>query len=199
VRLLTGDGAIEADSCIVAVPVAVLPTLRFDPPLPGPTADAIASIPTGEAAKLAAVLRSPAPPRAVMSVHDRFWAYVTPADEVGGRVVGAWAGSPGVLDQLEARTGSDRWLARMGALWPELDIDPASVTVTTWQDDPWARGVYSVLPHIDSDTARAARRPPSPRLRFAGEHTAEDGWTGTMEGALRSGRRAAAELLGDPR
>jgi monoamine oxidase len=34
----------------------------------------------------------------------------------------------------------------------------------------------------------------APNLVFAGEHTAEPGWTGTMEGALRSGKRAAGEL-----
>ncbi len=196
VRIATGGGEIRAAACIVAIPVAVLPTLGFDPPLPSATAEAIGGIRTGEAAKLAAVLRAPATPRAVMSTTDRFWAYVTTADEAGGTVVGAWAGSPGTLDRLAARDGPGTWVERVRALWPELDVDPAHApVVSTWQDDPWALGVYSVLPHVDDATARAARAAPGATLRFAGEHTARDGWTGTMEGALRSGRRAADELL----
>ena len=185
-----------AAACVVAIPVALLPGLRFEPPLPDAQARAIAGIRTGEAAKLAAVLRAPLAPRAVMSTADRFWAYVTTADDAGGTVVGAWAGSPGTLDRLAARDGPGTWVERLHALWPELELDAAhEPVVSTWQDDPWARGVYSVLPHVDDATARAARAAPATRLRFAGEHTAEDGWTGTMEGALRSGRRAADELL----
>jgi monoamine oxidase len=199
VRLHTDGGEVAAAACVVAIPVALLPGLRFEPPLPDAQARAIAGIRTGEAAKLAAVLRAPVPPRAVMSTADRFWAYVTTADEAGGTVVGAWAGSPGTLDRLAARDGPGTWVERVRALWPELELDPAHEPVlSTWQDDPWARGVYSVLPHVDDATARAARAAPAARLRFAGEHTAEDGWTGTMEGALRSGRRAADELLAAP-
>jgi monoamine oxidase len=37
-------------------------------------------------------------------------------------------------------------------------------------------------------------RQPVGALHFAGEHTAEH-WAGTMEGALRSGSRAAANLV----
>ena len=35
---------------------------------------------------------------------------------------------------------------------------------------------------------------PAGRVHFAGEHTAGD-WAGLMEGALRSGQRAAREVL----
>ena len=37
-------------------------------------------------------------------------------------------------------------------------------------------------------------RPVGP-LAFAGEHTAGGVWHGNMEGAVRSGRRAAADVL----
>jgi monoamine oxidase len=35
---------------------------------------------------------------------------------------------------------------------------------------------------------------PVGRILFAGEHTSPD-WSGTIEGALRSGERAAADVL----
>jgi len=39
---------------------------------------------------------------------------------------------------------------------------------------------------------------PLGRVHFAGEHTA-GAWAGLMEGALRSGARAASEVLAQPR
>jgi monoamine oxidase len=62
-----------------------------------------------------------------------------------------------------------------------------------WADDPFARGAYSAW-----DPASLARRDLFERMHggvaFAGEHTAGE-HSGTMEGALRSGRRAAADVL----
>ena len=70
---------------------------------------------------------------------------------------------------------------------------PTGAVLSTWADDRWVRGAYSArsarLP-IDTE---ALRRPVGP-LFFAGEHTA-GAWHGLMEGALRSGERAAQELL----
>ena len=195
IRLLGAGLDVEADACIVAIPVAVLPDLRFDPPLPAATEAAIAAIPTSRAAKLAVPLRAPADPRAVMSAAHRFWAWTTPCDGVGGSVVNAWAGAAPVLGELGVIDGPGGWLERLGALWPELDTEPNGALLTDWQRDPWARGAYSVLPDVGDPTAVAAAAAPAPNLLFAGEHTAVPEWTGTMEGALRSGIRAADELL----
>ena len=40
---------------------------------------------------------APVPAAAIMSTADRFWAYTTPCDEVGGTVVGSWIGGAPVL------------------------------------------------------------------------------------------------------
>ena len=68
----------------------------------------------------------------------------------------------------------------------------ASKTVV-WDDDPWVRGSYSARslssPLRDDDLVK-----PIGPLFFAGEHTAGE-WHGLMEGALRSGRRAAEQIL----
>ncbi len=66
--------------------------------------------------------------------------------------------------------------------------------MTTWHDDPWARGAYSAdgLAAREGDGALVASA--LGRLVFAGEHTAGE-WSGLMEGALRSGARAAREAL----
>ena len=96
---------------------------------------------------------------------------------------------------LGVAAGPRGWLAALTALWPELELDRGEAVLTDWQRDPWARGAYSVLPDVDDPRRAAATRAPAPNLVFAGEHTAEPEWTGTMEGALRSGIRAAEELL----
>ena len=63
--------------------------------------------------------------------------------------------------------------------------------LSTWDDDPWARGAYSVHTPGGNDPALAAAYG---RLVFAGEYTAGP-FAALMEGALRSGARAAAQLL----
>jgi len=64
-----------------------------------------------------------------------------------------------------------------------------------WDSDPYARGAYSYV-LVDGDDApaklaRAVRR----TLFFAGEASDSEGRTGTVHGAIASGRRAAAQLL----
>ncbi len=66
--------------------------------------------------------------------------------------------------------------------------------LTTWNDDRWAGESYSALTveHAPGDDRLIAG--PIGRVHFAGEHTA-GAWAGLMEGALRSGLRAAEEVL----
>lgn len=107
--------------------------------------------------------------------------------------VGGWAGAAPVLAALDVAAGPGRWLDLVEELDPALRLDRDGARLTVWGQDPWARGAYSVLPPVATTAAKAAAEP-VPNVVFAGEHTAEPGWTGTMEGALRSGRRAVAQL-----
>ena len=65
-----------------------------------------------------------------------------------------------------------------------------------WPSDPWSRGCYvaSPAPGILSSVGEAIRRPHG-RVHWAGTETAER-WAGYIDGAVRSGDRAAAEVLG---
>lgn len=193
VTVTTAAGHVEADAVVVAVPIPLLRALAFDPPLPTDVVNAITEVRMSVAAKLAVPLRSPAAADAVMSVPGRFWAYTTPCDEIGVRTVGSWAGSAPVVTALEATEGPERWIGEVAALWPALDLDPEGATVTTWLDDPWAQGAYSVL-ELRAETDESLLSTPVGRVVFAGEHTSPD-WSGTIEGALRSGERAAADVL----
>ena len=63
--------------------------------------------------------------------------------------------------------------------------------LSNWDDDPWVGAAYSVSP---PPALSAALAEPFGRLALAGEHTAGP-FNGLMEGAIRSGRRAAADVL----
>jgi len=70
-----------------------------------------------------------------------------------------------------------------------------SAHVHDWAADPWSRGAYSWVLVGGARARRELARPLSDTLFFAGEAT-DDEHAATVEGALRSGERAARELLG---
>jgi monoamine oxidase len=59
----------------------------------------------------------------------------------------------------------------------------------SWHTDGWSRGTAVAYAPAQVGRFREALRRPVGRLLLAGEHT--DDYAGTMEGAVRSGRRAA--------
>ncbi len=64
-----------------------------------------------------------------------------------------------------------------------------------WQADPYSRGAYSYAKVGAAHAPEALSRPVQGTLFFAGEATDVSGNTGTVHGAIASGRRAAAEIL----
>jgi monoamine oxidase len=63
----------------------------------------------------------------------------------------------------------------------------------TWNSESWSRGGYAFFdPGFDPEL-RAWLARPCGSLFFAGEHTSLQ-WQGYMNGAIESGRRAAAEI-----
>ena len=64
-----------------------------------------------------------------------------------------------------------------------------------WQQDPYACGAYSYVTVGGDDARETLARPLDATLHFAGEATDTAGEAGTVEGALRSGIRAAREVL----
>jgi monoamine oxidase len=194
-RIRAAGGTVEADACVLTVPVSVMEAITFDPPLPGWKQTAFDRVAYGHAAKLHVPLCEPAPPSAVMSVPDRYWTYT--ARGAGGEVqplVSAFAGSAPALAELRVAAGPAAWLERLRRLRPDLAMDAAGAVLATWDDDPWARAAYSTrVPGWHREDDELLARPIGP-LHFAGEHTAGE-WAGLMEGALRSGERAAREVL----
>jgi monoamine oxidase len=193
-NVATDRGEIEADAVVVAIPTAPLAEIEFDPPLEGATAEALRAVTYGQNSKLFMRLRSPAPPSAIMSVAGHFWTYTQlGADGEPAPFVTGYTGTMSAIDALGGSDGAERWAAALVALRQDLDLEPGTVLLSSWDDDPWVRGSYSARtlssPLRDDDLVK-----PIGPLFFAGEHTAGE-WHGLMEGALRSGQRAAEQVL----
>jgi monoamine oxidase len=194
VNVATDHGEIEADAVVVAIPTAPLAEIEFDPPLEGATAEALRAVTYGQNSKLFLRVRSPAPPSAIMSVAGHFWTYTQlGADGEPAPFVTGYTGTMSAIDALDGLHGVERWVAALVALRGDLDLEPESALLSSWDGDPWVRGSYSARtlssPLRDDDLVK-----PIGPLFFAGEHTAGE-WHGLMEGALRSGQRAAEQAL----
>lgn len=194
VNIATDDAELEADAVVVAIPTAPLAEIEFDPPLEGATADALRAVTYGQNSKLFLRLRSPAPPSAIMSVAGHFWTYTQlGADGRPAPFVTGYTGTVSAIEDLGGSDGVERWVTELVSLREDLEVELDSAMHSSWNDDPWVRGSYSARtlssPLRDEDLVE-----PIGPLFFAGEHTAGE-WHGLMEGALRSGLRAAGQVL----
>ncbi|MCZ3385844.1 MAG: FAD-dependent oxidoreductase [Actinomycetia bacterium] len=198
-RIRTRTGDVDAEAVVLATPMAVTREMAFDPPLPLWKADAWTRAGVGQAAKLHVPFAAGAavvPWSAVQSVADRYWTW-TATDATGAvqPMVHCFAGSGRALDRLQVEAGPEAWAARVSSLRADLPLDVEQALVTTWADEPFSREAYTAIttdwrPEDDEALQRSLGV-----LHFAGEHTAGD-WAGLMEGALRSGVRAADEVAG---
>jgi monoamine oxidase len=117
------------------------------------------------------------------------------------------SGTPGVLlgfiEGRESRVWGQRSAAdrraavlrNFATYFGDRALSPARYVEMAWQDETWSGGCYAgnLTPGTLLDFGPAIRTPVG-RLHWAGTETATL-WTGYMDGAVRSGERAAAEVL----
>lgn len=195
VRVSTATGLeVQADAAIVAVPAPLAARLAVTPGYPEIKARALAQLGLGIASKLHLPLAAPVAPRAIQMVDAPFWVYM-PSDAPDGTAsaVGSFAGSPAVQKALEVANGGQPWIRRVAELGIEFP-DNCHPLLTNWEADPWARHAYTYHPVGWTDALTAALCEPCGRLTFAGDYATADQDAG-MESAIRSGRRAAQEVL----
>ena len=190
---------IDADYAVIALPASTLRGVEFNPALPPDQARAIATLRYGAAT------------RVLLQFDRRFWRqpvrpYAFGTDQPTGA---AWDGNeqqarrPGILSLLAGGRASHdvRTILAAGGTTALIDRlkwlgDPAALLahrVVTWEDDEWARGGYAYFDPSFDPALRDWLGRASGRLTFAGEHTSV-GSQGYMNGAVESGKRAAAEV-----
>jgi monoamine oxidase len=190
-----GGESVRAGAAVVALPLPRLRTMSFDPPAPPEVAAALDGIGFGPASKLVVPLENEPEPRARQSVEGPWWWWTALGeDDRPRRCLTAFAGSTAAQEALRTREGDPGpWMAALRALEPDLRVS-GSPTLATWARDPYSGGAYTVIRPGGVGRLPALERPFG-RVVLAGEHTAGLEWHGTFEGAARSGRRAAADVI----
>jgi monoamine oxidase len=204
VRVAVKNGRAQSqmtcDYVLFALPAATLRRIPIEPSLPSHQHDAIVRLKYGRAT------------RSLLQFSRRFWRAPGRPPAFGSPLpFGAvWDGNEGqrgkagILSLLAGGGASDatqtlvakdgprglvhslEWLGSRGA-------DLIGSKQIIWEQDPFARGGYAYFDPSYDPALRAWLPRPCGRLFFAGEHTSIK-WQGYMNGAVESGRRAAAEI-----
>lgn len=133
-------------------------------------------------------------------LHLRFPVFWTNYPETSA-VVTAWTGGPHAdafasLDEHAIAHLACSELARIFGLEREAVLNELkSHHFHDWTRDPLFCGAYSWVPVGAVDASAKMSEPVEGTLFFAGEHTDVTGHWGTVHGALRSGFRAARQVL----
>lgn len=199
VAVYTDTAVAHFDAVITALPPAIIQDpSTIDLPLPPWKKDALDRIVQGHAAKLHLPLNTIPVPSATMSVHGRFWHW-TATDDSGtvAPVLNGFMGSSAAIHTAGLEDGAAAWAGAARSIRSDLDFAPARpALLTNWSQDPWARGAYAAHSPGFSTHDREALEQPVGDIYFAGEYTDAD-FTGLMEGAIRSGQRAAERVVAD--
>lgn len=219
-RGVRGDGAafaITGRQAIVTLPLGVLQagSVRFAPE-PHEALGSAARLAMGPAMRFTLVFREPFWQSAVSRLSGAtdggsrplgflfapgmtpptWW---TPAPESWPIITG-WLGGP----QVEAarRNWLQDGLATLATAFglPAGQVQQLLVSAHyhDWLADRLSRGAYSYVPAGCLDASRQLTVPIEQTLFFAGEHADTDSEWGTVHGALRSGMRAAMQVLRAP-
>jgi monoamine oxidase len=205
-----GNEIFCAPKALVTLPLGVLKarSVAFHPE-PSGIFSAADRMEQGSVRRLVLVFRTPfwkakVPPR-MQQIRFLFAPGTTPAvywtqhPRETPMLVG-WVGGP----KADAVSNAEHFLAqalrsleRIFSLTPQsLDAELRNWYLHDWQSDPDTLGAYSYAPVGAVDCSAEMAKPVDNTLFFAGEHTDTTGHWGTVHGALRSGLRAAQQLLG---
>ena len=192
--------SIRADRLVVAIPFGVLRALEITPAFSPEKMKVIDSLSYGHVMKIA------------MQYKTRFWdepesigqrvltdtklrrVYHMSTNQPGPRGILMSFTSGADAEQLGALSPEDRLhtaLAESTKIWPVAPKHWEGAAIKYWNEDPWVRGSYSFVGVGQSGFRSIASRAEG-RVHFAGEHTSG----GSMNGAIRSGLRAAREIRG---
>jgi monoamine oxidase len=201
---VTADGVtVDARHAVVAVPPALALEVAFDPPLSEDRLALYKNAAGGKETKTLLVYDEPfwrADGFSGQTAEPYSAAEVTldasPAD--GGRgVIAAFAFGP-TYEKLARLDAADRRRAVLDTMAARLGpraASPAEFIETAWFDEEWTRGCSfaRLLPGTLTRYGHVIRQPEG-RLHWAGTETATTSH-GAVDGAIRSGERAAAEIL----
>ena len=203
VRVETDQGLFEADQVVITLPVGVLQsgTIEFNPALPPEKQRAIANLRMGPVIKLVYRFEQPIVDKSIMLIfgagNPPVWWSPSFGLETDQHVWTAFVSGDGARELLAlGETGALE--KALDSLRQELDcpdLKASDMRLINWPADPFARGGYSVATPGHADARRILALPMNGKVFWAGEGTTSGTSVGTVHGAYRSGKRAAAEIL----
>ncbi len=187
----------RAQRAVIATMPGCLRRVAFDPPLPREHRKTIADWASMSWLKFNAVY--PKPFWRGRTIGSQFLCLdrlveafdISPKDESWGELVGF------LLPDSPGRKAADRvgfCLEFLRDVYGEGADKPATFLVTDWHDNPWIGGCISALPPGLLTEAKQGLSAGTGRLEWAGSERS-DVWVNYMEGAVRSGERAARNVL----
>lgn len=203
VRARAGRREVAADYAVLSVPLPLVAEIGFSPGLDRADRAAAAEIQYGAATK------------SILQFRRRAWdeqgfngeAFTDlPAGDTW-EATDAQAGPAGILIAFSAgglglaTAGLDesariRQAVRdVETVWPGSAGAFSAGVSAAWSDEPYSRGCYVAPAPGQALTLAEESWRPFDRVHFAGDHT-DKRFPGYMEGAVRSGRRAAREIAG---
>jgi monoamine oxidase len=195
--LATGE-RFEAAHAVVAVPGYVAPTIAFDPPLSAMRTSAVLSLQRATGGKVVAQYVE----------GDAIRAAINQNVYTDGPINTVWVGNPYVTEGPAVVAGlvcadGTKIFDEQGRAIRELDAIVDAVVGKQvrrlahvehdWASDPYARGVVAIPNYAARESFSAILASPEGRVHFAGDYT-DPVFPGTLEGAVCSGLRAAADI-----
>ena len=206
VTITTSNGNFSADRAVITVPIGVLRSgdIQFSPTLPQSKLDAINFIGSGTINKTWMIF-----PSTFWNTDILMFGYISDPkghfsewysfdDLETYNVLLAFNGGSEAIE-MESMTDEEITAEAMTILRTMFGPDipePFDVVQTRWNSDPFAKGAYGFL-RADAVSARDRNNLAEnviERLFFAGEATSASHYA-TTEGAIRSGKKAAMDIL----
>ncbi|MCV7358827.1 flavin monoamine oxidase family protein [Mycolicibacterium fluoranthenivorans] len=190
----------HATAVIVAIPPAHRGAIAFEPALPDEHRELIAHWPQGNLSKAYVAYEKPFWRAAGFSgeaLSDEGPVFITfdvsPSDDGPGVLLGF--ADARTFDPLPAAQRRERALRNFTALFGDAAANPIAYMDHCWGAEPFAPGgpTAAVPPGSWSSYGHVLRAPVD-GVFWAGTETADE-WTGFLDGAVRSGQRAAAEVI----
>lgn len=203
VQLRGDDFEVGAQRVIVAVPATLADRIVYAPTLPGYRAQMHQRMSPGATIKISCVYKTPfwreAGASGRLFTNDSPMTVTfdnSPSDLSAGVIVGFVEGDQArMFCRLSPEARRKSVLDTLVRHFGPLASDPLDYIETDWAGEEWTRGCYgSNFPPGGWTKYGAVLREPFERIHWAGAETSPV-WMNYMEGAVRSGERAAAEVL----
>ena len=200
----TDATVVQCRRVVLCLPPQLAREVSYTPALPDARARLIAGIEMGACVKFHAIYERPfwrargLSGQAMASTGAIGLTYDNSPDDGTNRgvLVGFAVGDAGrELGQLQPADREREILSSLDRLFGPDSTEPEAIAVKDWGAEEWTGGGYAAHFPVGGWTSYgAAFREPCGRIHWAGTETASE-WHGYMEGAIRSGDRAAREML----